>query len=214
MVARTLARTLAHVGNSLRVLFCSFNNMSSKLVRAGDAAFQKSEKCNAELFTLTYGVLVTQLLKDYENVDKVNGLLDKMGFNIGTRLVDELLAKAELPNACATFKDAADVVAKVGFKMFLGINADATDWNKEYTSTTIVIYNNPLTDFVELPDGYEKLKYCNIFCGVIRGALEQVRMMVSAEIIKDTLCGSEQDHIRVTLVEMSGAAAGDDYKED
>ncbi len=33
---------------------------------------------NSELLTLTYGALVTQLLRDYESVDEVNKKLDQM----------------------------------------------------------------------------------------------------------------------------------------
>ena len=33
---------------------------------------------NGELFTLTYGALVAQLIKDYENDEQVNKQLDKM----------------------------------------------------------------------------------------------------------------------------------------
>ena len=33
---------------------------------------------NAELFGLTYGALVVQLIKDYEDYDEVNTQLDKM----------------------------------------------------------------------------------------------------------------------------------------
>ena len=36
-----------------------------------------------------------------------------------------------------------------------------------------ILEDNPLTDFVELPEGYQNLIYCNMLCGVIRGALEQ-----------------------------------------
>ena len=38
-----------------------------------------------------------------------------------------------------------------------------------------VLEDNPLVDFVELPDNCSALKYCNVLCGVIRGALEMVR---------------------------------------
>jgi hypothetical protein len=37
-----------------------------------------------------------------------------------------------------------------------------------------VLTDNPLADFVELPEEYKDLKYCNLLCGVIRGALEMV----------------------------------------
>jgi hypothetical protein len=33
---------------------------------------------NAELFTLTYGSIVTQLIKDYEDINEVNTQLEKM----------------------------------------------------------------------------------------------------------------------------------------
>ena len=39
--------------------------------RVGDAVFSKVEKINSELFSLTYGAIVTQLLKDYEEVDSI-----------------------------------------------------------------------------------------------------------------------------------------------
>ena len=38
-----------------------------------------------------------------------------------------------------------------------------------------VLDDNPLVDFVELPEGCQNLCYCQMLCGVIRGALEMVR---------------------------------------
>ena len=43
---------------------------------------------------MTYGALVMQLLKDYEDVGEVNRKLKQIGKNIGVRLVDEFLAKS------------------------------------------------------------------------------------------------------------------------
>ncbi len=40
--------------------------------------------------------------------------------------------------------------------------------------TLQVLVDNPLADYVELPDEYRDLRYCNVLCGVIRGALEMV----------------------------------------
>ena len=40
---------------------------------------------NAELFSLTYGSMVAQIIRDYEEVDKINIQLEKMGYNIGVR---------------------------------------------------------------------------------------------------------------------------------
>jgi hypothetical protein len=41
--------------------------------------------------------------------------------------------------------------------------------------STQILEDNPLTDFVELPEQLAGLKYSNLLCGVIRGALEMVR---------------------------------------
>eukprot|EP01031_Cornospumella_fuschlensis_P026230 gene26230-31687_t len=59
---------------------------------------------NAELLTLTYGSLITQLIKDYEQPAAINEQLEKMGYNIGIRLVDEFLAKSNVNN-CSNFRD-------------------------------------------------------------------------------------------------------------
>ena len=37
---------------------------------------------NADLFTLTYGALVMDLIRDREHVDEVNRQLEKIGYNM------------------------------------------------------------------------------------------------------------------------------------
>ena len=44
----------------------------------GDEIWRKSDKINAELFSMTYGALVVQLVKDFEDYQEVNKQLDKM----------------------------------------------------------------------------------------------------------------------------------------
>lgn len=66
------------------------------------------------------------------------------GYNIGIRLIDEFLAKSGV-NGCHDFKDTAEVVAKVAFKMFLGVNAEVAHWNAENNACSLLIYDNPLT---------------------------------------------------------------------
>jgi len=72
----------------------------------------KTEKINAELFSLTYGSVVTQLIKDYEDYNEVNKQLEKMGYNIGCRLIEDFLAKTNIPR-CKDFKETAEVISKV-----------------------------------------------------------------------------------------------------
>lgn len=75
---------------------------------------------SGELFTLTYGALVAQLLKDYEDVDAVNRQLDKIGYNIGLRMIDDFLAKNPTVGKCNDMREVADVLSKQGFKLYLG----------------------------------------------------------------------------------------------
>lgn len=63
---------------------------------------------------------------------------------------------------------------QVGFKMFLGVTASVTNWDSEGTCCSLILEDNPLVDFVELPDTCQGLYYCNILSGVVRGALEMV----------------------------------------
>lgn len=72
---------------------------------------------NSELFTLTYGTLVAQLLKDYENVDEVNKQLERMGYNIGIRLIEDYLARTG-SGRCYDFKDTAEKIQVIGFIVY------------------------------------------------------------------------------------------------
>jgi hypothetical protein len=168
--------------------------------RIGDSIFSKSEKISAELFTLTYGAIVWQLLQDYEdNIEEVNLQLEKMGYNIGGRLIDEFLAKSG-QGRCRDLKETAEVIAKIGFKMFLGVSATVVGFDQKNSEFSLIIDDNPLTDFVELPDKYKtKLNYNNILCGVIRGALEMVQMDVECKVVRDVLRGDEVSEIKVHL---------------
>ena len=77
------------------------------------------KKVSGELFSLTYGALVAQILKDLENVDDVNKQLEKMGYNIGVRLVEDFLSRANSPK-CSDFRDVSEKI-QLAFKMFLNI---------------------------------------------------------------------------------------------
>lgn len=140
-------------------------------------------------------------------------------------------------NGCHDFKDTAEVVAKVAFKMFLGVNAEVAHWNAENNACSLLIYDNPLTgkhpswsvwesedelshllrciEFVELPpSAYGVLWYSNVLCGVLRGALEMVQMRVEARFVKDVLQGDEVSEIRYVANSMWSCGYGLAIKTD
>ena len=55
---------------------------------------------------------MVQLIQDYEDYSEVNKQLEKMGYNIGTRLIEDFLAKSGL-GRCSDFREVGEVVSKV-----------------------------------------------------------------------------------------------------
>lgn len=96
------------------------------------------------------------------------------------RLVDDFLAKSKAP-PCASFADTADVVAKVAFKMFLGVPALVGSWSSDRRTFSLVFTDNPLAEFTELPEKWGGVWYSNVLCGVIKGALEMVSLLCHSE---------------------------------
>ncbi len=161
-------------------------------------------KISLELFTLTYGSFVAQLLKDYENCDEVNKQLDQIGYNMGIRMVEDFLSRNPQVGRCSDFRETADVLSKQAFKMFLGIQPQVTNWNPTFDEFSLILDTNPLTEFVELPENgkLDNLNYSQAICGAIRGALEMVQLKVECFVKSDQLKGDNSTEIRVKFVEI------------
>ncbi|ANB11954.1 TRAPP complex core subunit BET3 [Sugiyamaella lignohabitans] len=125
-----------------------------------------------------------------------------MGYNIGLRLIEEFLAKSGT-GRCRELKETAEIISKVGFKMFLNITPTIDNWTADFKQFSLIFDENPLAEFVELPDdgrAHRELWYSNLLAGVIRGALEMVQLQVETEFVSDTLQGSDYTELRVKFI--------------
>lgn len=137
---------------------------------------------NSELVTLTYGALIAQMVKDLDNTDDVNKQLERLGYNMGIRIIEDYLAKTST-GRCLDLKDTADKI-QGAFKMYLGIQPNVANWSAAGDEFSFIMETNPLTDLVELPEDLKTLRYCNAICGAIRGALEMVQLDVQSWIVQ------------------------------
>lgn len=67
---------------------------------------------------------------------------------------------------------------------------------------SLIMDENPLTTFVELPEEQRELQYSSLMVGVLKGALEMVQMRVDVTFVKDALLGDDTTELRLTLLEI------------
>ena len=178
--------------------------------------FNEQPKISSELLSLTYGVFVAKLIReaDDHSAEQVNKQLEQIGFNMGCRMIDDFFARSRAQNQvpCKDFRQTMEVLAKQAFKMFLGVYADVSwDQNGQGQSCSLILRDNPLSDFVVLPPQIRnELWYSNVLTGIIRGALEMINLKVRATFVKDTLRGDNEIEIVVELLEVMT----DKYEDD
>ncbi len=87
--------------------------------------------------------------------------------------------------------------------MFLGVSASVAHFDDAKQTFTLVLEENPLIEFVELPPHLkDRLQYSALLCGVIRGALEVVQMKVTCRVKKEPLRGDAVTELKVKLLEI------------
>ncbi|CCH43058.1 Trafficking protein particle complex subunit 3 [Wickerhamomyces ciferrii] len=124
-----------------------------------------------------------------------------MGYSIGIRLIEDFLAKTGT-GRCVSFKETAEVISKIGFKIFLNIIPTITNWTSDGKTFSLIIEENPLAEFVELPDdgkSNKELWYSNVLVGVLKGALEMVQLDVDVFFVSDVLRGDATTELRLKL---------------
>ena len=83
--------------------------MSAASGSGSGGAAPRYETVSEELFTLTYGAVVAQVVRDFEDPKEANAQLEAMGYNIGVRIVDDIEVapdgSAELGRLAALVRD-------------------------------------------------------------------------------------------------------------
>lgn len=138
------------------------------------------------------------MLRDFENVDDVNKQLERLGYNMGVRLIEDFLARTN-PGRCMDMKDTADKVQQA-FRMYLNVQPAITNWSAANDEFSLMFDNNPLTEFTELPADLTNLRYCGILSGCIRGALEMVQLEVQCWFVQDQLKGDSNTELRIKFI--------------
>jgi len=72
--------------------------------------------------------------------------------------------------------------------MFLNISLTVGGWSATSDEFSLIFENNPVAEFVELPDHCYNLRYANILAGAIRGALEMTHIEVACWFVQVKPC--------------------------
>jgi trafficking protein particle complex subunit 3 len=88
--------------------------MTEKLAKPNSNMFTRHPNCKPELLCLIYGIYIAKLLKEApeNDAEHVNQELEKMGYNMGTRLIDEFLSRRPHVRSCKDFKTTIETLAK------------------------------------------------------------------------------------------------------
>ena len=95
---------------------------------------------------------------------------------------------------CTDFRDACDALSKVGFRMFLGVTATATNWAPDGTACTLVLSDNPLADYVEVPEQYRRVAHPACLIGVNVSSHRSCALMQWPELLQLVVWSGARGH--------------------
>eukprot|EP00915_Cephaloidophora_sp_WS-2016_P002878 GHVH01003911.1.p1 GENE.GHVH01003911.1~~GHVH01003911.1.p1 ORF type:complete len:143 (+),score=15.73 GHVH01003911.1:236-664(+) len=103
---------------------------------------------------------------------------------------------------CQTFIDVIDVVTYLGLRYYLGATADSVVVPGRPDAAYIIIHDNPLEKFVELPPLLaDTFQYSIFLAGVIQGCMEAMHIVTQCDFVEDENLMSKT--ILVTLVDFT-----------
>ncbi|KAL0231987.1 hypothetical protein PCE1_002983 [Barthelona sp. PCE] len=174
---------------------------AQNVLKASEAAYSKLPKVSSELLTLTYGVFIQQIFKTTYRIEDVNAKLLEIGQNMGLRIVDDFLSHIVFER-CSSFTETCQILVGSGFMYFFGVSGTILSWNEENSQCVFLLKHNLLNNFVEIPAHLEGLKYNNMLCGVIKGALNAINFKVKVEEVESTVYGANDDVFSISLEEL------------
>ena len=160
-------------------------------------ALLETKNIKVELLTFMYGTLLVRLTKDIKDINELNKKIELIGYDIGKRLVDDLIDDFQRVDQSDQNKLMEELICQLA-QHYLGIIGN---YNQVGENEFHLKFNqNPISLYVELPESLEGLCYSNIICGIMRGMLEITGFEVKCEFIKDKMKGDDINDIKITLV--------------
>lgn len=174
----------------------------------GEEQWKKMEKMPADLFHSMYGAVAVDAWRQCGNDGiKANARLDRIGFNMGGRLVEELCAKCPIiSTVCgSTFREAGESIIKLLFKMYMNANVVIEPMDNDELIVSLPSNDeqlNAITKNVVLPDDARtsSFNYFQLYCGLMRGVLESLYWRTEVGMVNDQLKGDTNTQIRIKLI--------------
>ena len=170
--------------------------MSKRNIK-NDIPLLERKKIKVDLITFMYGTLLVRLTKDIKDINELNTKIELIGYDIGKRLVDDLIDDFQRVDTSDQNKLMEKLICQLA-QYYLGIIGNYSQTGeKEFH---LIFTENPISLYVELPESLEGLCYSNVICGIMRGMLEICGYEVKCEIVKDKIKGDDNNDMKITLV--------------